>query len=204
MAEEEEDDETFGDFTFATFPNQPIPSKSNQGNPADEDDGWGDFVNHSNQINNGSSKPFDPFVVSTDPTVKHVNGNNGIAVQANKHRGAIPLSIFGEEDGGEEEPASTANDFFSKKTNSGGAVKSGSNSNGISDLISNLYNQQPQVNSQNGSVSISNPNATDLDDDDDDGWEFKSAEWETGSKIQNVKVMDTSFFKVENPKLKKA
>ncbi|KAJ1387447.1 hypothetical protein SESBI_39969 [Sesbania bispinosa] len=210
MAEEEEDDESFGDFKFASFPNQPFPSTStsNHANPLDDDD-WGDFVNHSNQINGGSSKPFDPFgVPPADPTEKHVNDNNGIAVQAKKPRGAIPLSIFGmeeEEDVEKEEPAS-ANVYFSNKSNNGGAVKKGSDSNGsipINDLISNLYNQSPRVNSDNGSVSKSNvaapnlnvdglmnSNAKDLnpDSEDEDGWEFKSAEWESGVKSQDMKA----------------
>ncbi|KAG4983437.1 hypothetical protein JHK87_028186 [Glycine soja] len=200
MAEEEEDDESFGDFTFASFPSQPT---SNDTNPVDDDDDWGDFMNHSNQIN---GKPFDAFGVPTDPTNKHVNDNNGVAVQAEaakKPKGAIPLSIFGEEEEEEEEqqekPAS-ANVF-----SNGGAVKRGSDSNGsvgISDLISSLYNQQrPQVDSHNnGSVSVSNvdaPNSTNSNgsklnsdevDEDDDGWEFKSAEWETGTKSQDVKA----------------
>lgn len=210
MAEEEEDDESFGDFTFASFPNQPLSSTSNHDdNPADDD--WGDFVNHSNQINGGSSKPFDPFVTSPDPTVKHANDNNGIAVQANKPRGAIPLSIFGEEE--EEEEPAPANVFFSNKSNGGDgdAVKKGSDSNGsvgFSGLISNLYTPQLQVNSPNGSVTVSNvgapntsddgpmnSNASDLNnpdsEDDEDGWEFKSAEWETGNISHNVKVIKT-------------
>jgi hypothetical protein len=36
-----------------------------------------------------------------------------------------------------------------------------------------------------------NSNTGDLNqDEDDDGWEFKSAEWETGNKNSDVKVMD--------------
>ena len=54
----------------------------------------------------------------------------------------------------------------------------------------------------NGSVSVSNvdaPNSTNSNgsklnsdevDEDDDGWEFKSAEWETGTKSQDVKVIE--------------
>ncbi|XP_027365053.1 dentin sialophosphoprotein isoform X2 [Abrus precatorius] len=206
MAEEEDDDESFGDFTFASFPNQPFRSTSNHTNPLDDDD-WGDFVNHSNQINGAVSKPFDPFPPSLDPTDKHVNDNNGIVVQPKK-KGAIPLSIFGvdEEEGEDEEPASA--NVFADKSN-GAAVKSRSDTNGsvgISDLISTLYSQHPQMNSQNGSISISNvaaPNSkadgltnsnasklnsdSDSDSEDEDGWEFKSAEWETGVMSQNVK-----------------
>jgi hypothetical protein len=36
-----------------------------------------------------------------------------------------------------------------------------------------------------------NSNTGDLNqDEDDDGWEFKSAEWKTGNKNSDVKVMD--------------
>ncbi|WJX19507.1 hypothetical protein P8452_09193 [Trifolium repens] len=192
MAEDEEDDESFGDFKFASSPNQQFPSTSVQNN------GW----NGTN-----STKPFDPFTVSPDPLAKRVNDTNGgVSVQANKARGAIPLSIFGEEE--DEEPVSGSRDFFS--SNGGVVVKNGSDLNGggvgISDFISNLYYQQPQVSSVNGSVSMSNvdpsnrsvdgatklnANAKDLNRDeneDDDGWEFKSAEWENGNKNLNVKV----------------
>ncbi|KAK7391988.1 hypothetical protein VNO78_20414 [Psophocarpus tetragonolobus] len=198
MAEEEDDDESFGDFTFASFPSQPFPSTSNDTNPIhDEDDDWGDFVNHSN---GNLSKPFDPLGGSSDPTNKHVNDNNGVAVQtelAVKPKGAIPLSIFGEEE--EEEQPAPASVF----SNGGAAVKRGSDSNGslpINDLISSLYSQQrPLMDSRNGSVSISDvaaPNPTNSngsklnsdEEDDDDGWEFKSAEWETGTKTQDVKA----------------
>lgn len=198
MAEEEEDDESFGDFKFASFPNQQFSSTSVD---------WGGFVNGGT-----SSKPFDPFTVSSDPIQKRVNETNGVSVEANKARGAIPLSIFGEED---DEPvvSASSNDFFSNKSNGGGAVKNGSDLNGgvgISDLISNLYYQKPKVDSQNGSVlnsisnvaatnpkinGLENSNANDLnqdededEDDDDDGWEFKSAEWEAGNNNLNVKV----------------
>ncbi|XP_027935792.1 uncharacterized protein LOC114190914 [Vigna unguiculata] len=200
MAEEEDDDESFGDFTFASFPSQPFPSTTNDNNNVLVDNDWGDFVNHSGQINNDLSKPL------PDPTTKHVNGNNGVAVQAEaakKPKGAIPLSIFGEEEEEEEEEEerTPANVFPN-----GGVVKGGSGSNGsvgISDLISNLYNQQrPQMDSLNGSVSVSNgaaPNPANSkgsklneeegeDEEDEDGWEFKSAEWETGIKSQDVKA----------------
>jgi hypothetical protein len=178
MAEDEEDDESFGDFKFASFPNQQFPSTSVENN------GWNGF-NGTN-----STKPFDPFTVSSDPLEKRVSDTNGVSVQSNKARGAIPLSIFGEEE--DEEPVSSSGDFFS--SNGAGSYLNGGGV-GVSDLISNLYYQQPQVNSQNGSVSISNveavnSNSNDLnqDEDDDDGWEFKSAEWENGSRNLNVKV----------------
>ncbi|KAL5081892.1 hypothetical protein RYX36_010313 [Vicia faba] len=166
---------TLRDF-FASVPNQPLPSTS----------GWGNFVNHSNYINGTTvSKPSDPFTVSPDPLGK----------TANKARGAIPLSIFGEEEDDEPVSDSSSNDFFS---NGGGAVvKKGSDSNGsvgISDLISNLYHQQngSALKSNVGSTSPKKSSVNDLnqdeDDDKDDGWEFKSAERETVNENFNVKV----------------
>lgn len=177
MADDEEDDESFGDFKFASYPNQPLPSTS----------AWGNFVNHSNHINGTTtSKPSDPFTVSPDPLGKTANKARG---------GAIPLSIFGEEEDDEPVSDSNSNEFFS---NGGGVVKKGSDSNGsvgISDLISNLYHQQ----NGSGSASMSNVvptspknlNVNDLnqdEDDEDDGWEFKSAERETGNNNLNAKV----------------
>ncbi|XP_058760589.1 uncharacterized protein LOC131633927 [Vicia villosa] len=175
MADDEEDDESFGDFKFASFPNQSLPSTS----------AWGNFVNHSNHINGTTtSKPSDPFTVSPDPLGKTANKARG---------GAIPLSIFGEEEDDEPVSDSNSNDFFS---NGGGVVKKGSDSNGsvgISDLISNLYHQQngSALKSNVGSTSPKNSNVNDLnqdEDEEDDGWEFKSAERETGNNNLNAKV----------------
>jgi hypothetical protein len=56
MAEDEENDESFGDFKFASFPNQQqFPSTFVQNNAS----------NSFNATN--STKPFDPFTVSSDP-----------------------------------------------------------------------------------------------------------------------------------------
>ncbi|OIW13036.1 hypothetical protein TanjilG_17596 [Lupinus angustifolius] len=180
MAEDDGDD-SFGDFMFASFPNQPFPSTT-----AVDDNGCGS----------------DLFGVS------HQNDNNTIAVHVqspqkpafNRPNGAIPLSIFGEEEEEEEHAFSNANN----NTNS---VKKGSDSNGsvggITEVFSNFYNQH----SQNESVSISdiaapssnadgNANANNFnsdsvdENDDEDGWEFKSAEWESGTKSQSIKAED--------------
>ncbi|KAK7277917.1 hypothetical protein RJT34_22936 [Clitoria ternatea] len=203
MAEDDDDDESFGDFTFASFPNQPLPTTLNDTNPIDDDDDWGDFVNNSNAT---FSKPFSPFPPSLDPPNNHVNDNTATAVHVEtpkKPNGAIPLSIFGVEEEEEEEPA-PANVFFNKSN-----VRNGSDSNGtvpISDLISNFYNVSNHTNAHNGPVSVSsnvaapdsnaagggatNSSASKLDSDseDEDGWEFKSAQWENGIKSQNVKA----------------
>ncbi|KAK7269321.1 hypothetical protein RIF29_22045 [Crotalaria pallida] len=201
-----EDDDSFGDFTFASLPTpQPFPSTTAAADDEDDDD-WGDFINHSsNQINGVISKPSDPFPVS------HLNHNNAVTVQVqpspqppqkptwNKPNGAIPLSIFGLQEEEEDEKEKEKEEHVS--SNNSDSVKKGSGSNGsvggITDLISNLYNQS----SRNGGsvVSISNGSATNSnnlnldsveenEDDDDDGWEFKSAEWESGTKSHNSKA----------------
>ncbi|KAE9611943.1 hypothetical protein Lal_00048958 [Lupinus albus] len=176
MAEDDGDD-SFGDFMFAYFPDQPFPSTT----VVDDDASGSDLF-----------------------TVSHLNDSNTITVHVNspqkpafnRPNGAIPLSIFGEE----EEHA------FSNTNSNTDSVMKGSDSNGsvggISNVFSNLYNQH----SQNGSVSIldiaapnskadGNANASDFNsedenDDDEDGWEFKSAELESGTKSQNIKAED--------------
>lgn len=190
---DDDDDESFGDFKFASFPNHSF--SSNQINGKDsfaDDEDWGDFINHSNQINGGSahtsnsnvlfhsnspSKPsdisnfFDPLGVFQGRTEKnrsYVNEINQVGLVTssaepekprwNKPQGALPLSIFGEEEeeraGGNLAFADDANVFSNKN---GGSVKKESDSNGsikINDLIANLYNQRPLMNSDNGSISI--------------------------------------------------
>ncbi|GAU42796.1 hypothetical protein TSUD_34400 [Trifolium subterraneum] len=146
MAEDEEDDESFGDFKFASFPNQSLPSTSVQNN------GWGGF-NGTN-----STKPFDLFTVSSDPLAKRVNDTNSVSVEAHKARGAIPLSIFGEEE--DEAPVS-------------GSVS--------------MSNVDPSNGNVDGAMKLNANNSNRDEEDDDDGWEFKSAEWENGNKNLNVK-----------------
>lgn len=183
---DDDDDESFGDFKFASLPNQTF--SSNQINAkkdfSADDDGWGDFINHSGQINGGSahtngglffpsnspSKPsespsfFDPLGVSQDPTHKNlanVKTTTSEKPMWNKPQGALPLSIFGAEE--EEEPAG-GNLAFAGDTNifankNAGSVNKESDSNGsikINDLIANFYNQRQPTNSDNGSISISN------------------------------------------------
>jgi len=66
------------------------------------------------------------------------------------------------------------------------------------------------MDSHNGSVSVSNvaapnpsnskgsklnSNEDEEDEEDEDGWEFKSAEWETGIKSQDVKVIERIYLR---------
>ncbi|XP_028770870.1 uncharacterized protein LOC114728176 isoform X2 [Neltuma alba] len=187
---DDDDDESFGDFKFVSFPNQPVQNNGKD-LPADDDE-WGDFMNYSNQINGGSAHTpnglfssnfpsnsantynfFDPLQVSQDLTQKNSSPVNEInrvelaptpaepeKLRWNKPEGALPLSIFGEEEVEEERtsgnlPFGDEANVFSKKI--GDSVKKESDSNGairINDLIANLYNQLPQINYDNGSISV--------------------------------------------------
>ncbi|KAI4301806.1 hypothetical protein L6164_035050 [Bauhinia variegata] len=179
---EDDDDESFGDFKYVSYPNQPTYSNQMNGNsfPAVDGDDWSDFVNSTKQINGGLEPETlpsqSPSTISRQVSADH---SNNLSPQLNKlsqivlaprpadleksrwtkPQGALPLSIFGAEE--EDEPttsnpafANGANTFFNKN---GDSMKNGSDSNGafrINDMISNLYNQSPQLNSDNGSISI--------------------------------------------------
>ncbi|KAK4273478.1 hypothetical protein QN277_021868 [Acacia crassicarpa] len=187
---DDDDDESFGDFKFVSFPNQPVQNNGKD-LPADDDD-WSDFMNYSNQINGGSaptrnglfppnfpSNPsdtynfFDPPQVSQDLTHNNsspVNQINRVELPStpaepekprwNKPQGALPLSMFGQEEVEEESiadnlPFGDDANVFSKKN--GNSVKKESDSNGairINDLFANLYNQRPQINHDNGLISV--------------------------------------------------
>ncbi|CAN4108723.1 unnamed protein product [Withania somnifera] len=95
----EDDDDSFGDFTFASFSTKSIT-------PA-EDDEWGDFVEYPSGSEPSAapsltqSKPFDPFAFSpsNSPSVFQSPSKSGWV----KPSGALPLSLFGEEEDGDEE-----------------------------------------------------------------------------------------------------
>ncbi|XP_004305005.1 PREDICTED: uncharacterized protein LOC101298347 [Fragaria vesca subsp. vesca] len=231
------DDEGFGDFNFvsaATF--YPSPATT-QPQFAASDDDWGDFVTVAAPpvkppVVNGFSPapvqaqaPADPFgffdaakkSAGSDPNPIRVETKpDGVSKtrQWEKPKGALPLSLFGEE----EEQASqdltglTENEGFGRKE-SNLNVKKGR----IDDLISNLYVQNgsgPNSGSGGGLIRRSNGNGVDLklegvdingssnssgvklneedgngdfDEEDDDGWEFKAAEPEQRGGNENSK-----------------
>ncbi|XP_060219121.1 uncharacterized protein LOC132645888 isoform X2 [Lycium barbarum] len=132
----EDDDESFGDFTFASFPTN---TKS-----IEDDNEWGDFVEYpsgsepSTAPSLTQSKPFDPFGSKSEQSKK----TSGWV----KPCGALPLSLFGEDEEDKE-----------KDTNA--KIRNGSNPNlgyGFDSSISNLYNQDQKVKFENGSFSNSN------------------------------------------------
>ncbi|KAF8392434.1 hypothetical protein HHK36_022776 [Tetracentron sinense] len=113
-----------------------------------------------------------------------------------KPRGALPLSIFGDE---EEDSDSVnlsfddAKDMFSPKPAS--TVKNGLNFGsgvGLNDIIGNLYSQAEEIKIGNGS----NSNLIEGNEDfDDDGWDFKNAD--SDPEIKDQKVSDLLEVKVE-------
>lgn len=116
-------------------------------------------------------KPLDPFgnYVNNESLMSRVEEPDSDRADSDKaqwvkHQGALPLSLFGEveeeEKPGADEP--TVGDgavvFFHKKDDSAKKVPNLNVGGGIDDLIANLYNQSPQIKSQNGSNQILNMN----------------------------------------------
>ncbi|XP_009791751.1 uncharacterized protein [Nicotiana sylvestris] len=152
----EDDDDSFGDFTFAStnYLNTQFTPPPKSINPSAEDDEWGDFVEHpsgsepSTASSLTQSKPFDPF--GNSPSVSE----SGWV----KPCGALPLSLFGEAEEEDDDVGKEKQNPAEANTNTK-VRNNGSNSNlgyGFDSVISNLYNQDHNLKSQNGSLSNSN------------------------------------------------
>jgi hypothetical protein len=161
----------------------------------DEDESFGDFH----------------FVSSFPSTLHHSQINAPISSDSwagsqksgwAKPRGAIPLSIFGEEEiegsGVDESRVGDGATVFAQEKKKKPDLE-------VNDLIANLYNRNRESEKQNGSEldfngsglnvngSDSNGNKGFIDDDDvdvddDDGWEFKAAEMESGIENGDSKL----------------
>uniref|UniRef100_A0A5B6ZLA6 Synergin gamma C-terminal domain-containing protein n=2 Tax=Davidia involucrata TaxID=16924 RepID=A0A5B6ZLA6_DAVIN len=152
---EDDDDEGFGDFKFASFPNQ-TTVRSDQINGrssnATDDDEWGDFVEfpprsdlssgishtQSPPISSEPSKPIYPFGLFPDQSTKPSQSMPTVSsrvesesTQWAKPKGALPLSLFGDVEDEEEQsdvvdpPVVDAKDSSADKHV--GNVKNGSN-----------------------------------------------------------------------------
>lgn len=163
---DEDDDEGFGDFKFApTYPNHTTtfdPNPKINGRVSTVDDDWGDFITpRANQINVGFELSDVGYSVKNESLMCPVESVSSRADSAQaqwmKPQGALPLSLFGEMEEekkpGADEP--TVDDgaavFSHKKDDSAKKVSTLNAGDGINDLIANLYNQSPQIKSQNGS-----------------------------------------------------
>nr|GLL29515.1 uncharacterized protein LOC109155395 [Ipomoea trifida] len=159
-------DDSFGDFTFASYPINalnPTPTTIAAANN-EEDDEWGDFMDYSrgSDPSNGTSQPFGVFsnhgsqhpdqsARSSEPAASQTESSK--IVQWIKPRGALPLSLFGEEED-EEKPgkeekyahveAQTAKEEAKKLSNGSNTDSSIIISNGF---FANFYNQNPQFQS---------------------------------------------------------
>ncbi|XP_042065032.1 uncharacterized protein LOC121808546 isoform X2 [Salvia splendens] len=162
------------------------------------DDDFGDFSDASSKTGpkpnelfiNGIHSPVTDAVQTSHEKVQEKDTN------LNHHRGAIPLSIFGDEEP-ESGSSSDVQDIFSHQSIP--AKKSdhiAGNVDSIRDMISNLYSQAEQTSSIKAEHNLSesqlnlpsvvsnsdlvdnddNNDDDDDDDDDDDGsWDFKDA-----------------------------
>lgn len=171
----EDDDEGFGDFFAAA-----ASVSSNGGASASRnDDDWSDFVGfgpisssksvaHPSSDSSSSAIPdfFADRSVEPQAAAPAPGGANSLEAQWLKPKGAIPLSIFGEEEEEEEEPAavdpSVADAGPAFKLANGHLVKTSSDLNvgvPLNDLISNLYDRSPKVGNPNGTDADHNANS---------------------------------------------
>lgn len=175
---EEGDDEGFGDFAFASSSAAAATSISSNGrfSASQKDDDWSDFVSfgpisssksitHPSSNSRSSAIPdfFADRSVEPQASAPAPSSANSPGAQWLKLKGAIPLSIFGEEEEDEEEPAavdpSVAGASHALKLANGHSVKRSSDLNvgvRLNDLLSNLYDQSPKVGNQNGTETDHN------------------------------------------------
>lgn len=204
------DDDFFGDFECAS---SSLPSSNPNPNPqSQEDDEWGDFVeshlqfNSSNTFNSLSFDLFsgfqapisDPPENPPDSQLTHLATSASLASpgvgskQWEKPKGAIPLSIFGDEEEEEEEKPSSVDLVLGTQTQDGFSSKSAVGAKngfslgsgvGFNDLILNLYARDDRIKGGGEGLSSDLGGGDDHEDDFDEScWEFKDASLETASR----------------------
>lgn len=179
VEDDDDDAEGFGDFAFAPSSTAAAASVSRNGgaSASQNDDDWSDFVGFgpipspksiADPSSNSSSsarpdfladRPVEPLAPAPAP-----GSANSLESQWLKPKGAIPLSIFGEEE--EDEPTavdpSVTDASHALKLANGHSVKRSSDLNvgvGLNDLLSNLYERSPKVGNQNGMDTDHNANS---------------------------------------------
>ncbi|KAM0950993.1 hypothetical protein DsansV1_C04g0047321 [Dioscorea sansibarensis] len=151
----DEDDDEFGDFNF-------VSSAPDQR----EDNEWGDFVATSLQSDHG----FSPFVDNPPDPIRPKGWE--------KPKGALPLSLFGDEET-EEEPETVLDGGSLFGTNGfRSSSKFEKDGAGLKDLIASLYVQEVKGPDLGGGE----------DEFDEDGWEFKEAS-SSGNGIQEGEIV---------------
>ncbi|CAL9144439.1 unnamed protein product [Musa hybrid cultivar] len=173
-----DDDDGFGDFKFASsvqpFPSHPPPPPTQQ--QQQDDDDWGDFVVSpigSHPVESPSPPPlFDAF----PPLYAAASDKIAGVKQWEKPSGALPLSIFGEEEVDEPEPlhppvlfSASLSSSILAKDRKGPVAAHGE----LRDLITSLYGQAPQpVGGDNDGLCLAEGKE---DDSDESSWEYKDA-----------------------------
>ncbi|KAK8949922.1 hypothetical protein KSP40_PGU007201 [Platanthera guangdongensis] len=149
-----EDDDDFGDFVFASPSSSHAPSLRAAITAVDED--WGDF--YANPLGSSGSQTHSSLPFSPPFDLFSVSGKVW-----EKPKGAIPLSIFGEEDAEEPEPLERPgvfeNGFASYSFSS---HSSPAPTRKLNDLFESLYGEAGSGKEQE-------------DDFDEGSWEFKDA-----------------------------
>ncbi|KAJ0013596.1 hypothetical protein Pint_19898 [Pistacia integerrima] len=157
---EDDDDEGFGEFTFAPITVHSNPKINGSGHHGKVDDDWGDFVTPASlsRCETLPVKSLDPINLSSDRRTDSLKTDaaqpdsapSRIRDQWEKPKGALPLSLFGEEE--KEDDSGAPGLLFNgapelKKTEK----KMGSELN-VSYLISNLYvgSEQSKVGNRSG------------------------------------------------------
>ncbi|XP_031281329.1 uncharacterized protein LOC116139819, partial [Pistacia vera] len=157
---EDDDDEGFGEFTFAPITVHSNPKINGSGHHGKVDDDWGDFVTPASlsRCETLPVKSLDPINLSSDRRTDSLKTDaaqpdsapSRIRDQWEKPKGALPLSLFGEEE--KEDDSGAPGLLFNgapelKKTEK----KMGSELN-ASYLISNLYlgSEQSKVGNRSG------------------------------------------------------
>ncbi|CAD5162844.1 unnamed protein product [Musa acuminata subsp. malaccensis] len=173
-----DDDDGFGDFKFASsvqpFPSHPPPPPTQQQQQDDYD--WGDFVVSpigSHPVESPSPPPlFDAF----PPLYAAASDKIAGVKQWEKPSGALPLSIFGEEEVDEPEPlhppvlfSASLSSSIPARDRKGPVAAHGE----LRDLITSLYGQASQpVGGDNDGLCLAEGKE---DDSDESSWEYKDA-----------------------------
>ncbi|XP_064976380.1 uncharacterized protein LOC103993500 isoform X3 [Musa acuminata AAA Group] len=182
-----DDDDGFGDFIFASS-DQPLPPHRQQ-----DDDDWGEFVvgplGSQRFESPATPPPFDAFPSHSAAVV--VDEIVGVK-EWEKPRGALPLSIFGEEEEEVNEPqplqpldlCSPSLSSSSPATDHNGPVAGGE----LRDLITSLYGHAPQP---VGVDRIGSRLAEGKEDDTgESSWEYKDASSSSPNSVLKLMMED--------------
>ncbi|XP_064934512.1 uncharacterized protein LOC135582526 isoform X2 [Musa acuminata AAA Group] len=182
-----DDDDGFGDFIFASS-DQPLPPHRQQ-----DDDDWGEFVvgplGSQRFESPATPPPFDAFPSHSAAVV--VDEIVGVK-EWEKPRGALPLSIFGEEEEEVNEPqplqplniCSPSLSSSSPATDHKGPVGGGE----LRDLITSLYGHAPQP---VGVDRIGSRLAEGKEDDTgESSWEYKDASSSSPNSVLKLMMED--------------